>query len=237
MVRWTGRGFVLHTSDYFATDSTLLIDSGVCLTATIDILKAIASGGGPNRSILALGYAGWAAGQLESEIQGNGWLSCPADADLIFDPDIDNKYRRALAKLGIDLAPRQRRRPRLTARVSARCRQPLALPLDRRVERRASSLFSAEGDLSREAGEPRQTSAIAGGKVETDRARAERGLAGGGGRWRPARPPPVCWSLPEEAPATARRSALGSHGRSWFGEFAARAGGMREAVPPVPDLG
>ena len=98
----TGRGFVLHTSDYFAADSTLLIDSGVCLTATIDILKAIASGGGPNRSILALGYAGWAAGQLESEIQGNGWLSCPADADLIFDADIDNKYRRVLSKLGID---------------------------------------------------------------------------------------------------------------------------------------
>ena len=98
----TGRGFVLHTSDYFAADSTLLIDSGVCLTATIDILKAIASGGGPNRSILALGYAGWAAGQLESEIQGNGWLSCPADTDLIFDVDIDNKYRRVLSKLGID---------------------------------------------------------------------------------------------------------------------------------------
>jgi putative transcriptional regulator len=98
----TGRGFVLHTSDYFAADSTLLIDSGVCLTATIDILKAIASGGGPNRSILALGYAGWAAGQLESEIQGNGWLSCPADADLIFDADVDNKYRRVLSKLGID---------------------------------------------------------------------------------------------------------------------------------------
>jgi putative transcriptional regulator len=98
----TGRGFVLHTSDYFAADSTLLIDSGVCLTATIDILKAIAGGGGPNRSILALGYAGWAAGQLESEIQSNGWLSCPADADLIFDADLDNKYRRVLAKLGID---------------------------------------------------------------------------------------------------------------------------------------
>ena len=98
----TGRGFVLHTSDYFAADSTLLIDSGVCLTATIDILKAIASGGGPNRSILALGYAGWAAGQLESEIQSNGWLSCPADADLIFDADLDNKYRRVLSKLRQD---------------------------------------------------------------------------------------------------------------------------------------
>lgn len=98
----TGRGFVLHSSDYFANESTLPIENGVCLTATIDILKAIASGHGPNRSILALGYAGWSPGQLESEIQANGWLNCPADPDLIFDPDIEGKYGRALAKIGID---------------------------------------------------------------------------------------------------------------------------------------
>lgn len=98
----TGRGFVLHTSDYFATESTLPIDGGVSLTATIDILKAIAAGDGPNRSLLALGYSGWSAGQLESEIQANGWLHCPADMDLIFDPDLDGKYARALAKIGID---------------------------------------------------------------------------------------------------------------------------------------
>jgi len=98
----TGRGFVLHSSDYFANDSTLPIEEGVCLTATIDILKAIASGHGPNRAILALGYAGWSPGQLESEIQANGWLNCPADPDLIFDPDLDAKYVRALAKIGID---------------------------------------------------------------------------------------------------------------------------------------
>ena len=98
----TGRGFVLHSSDYFANDSTLPIEDGVCLTATIDILKAIAAGHGPNRSILALGYAGWSPGQLESEIQANGWLNCPADPDLIFDPDLDEKYVRALAKIGID---------------------------------------------------------------------------------------------------------------------------------------
>jgi len=98
----TGRGFVLHSSDYFANDSTLPIEDGVCLTATIDILKAMAVGQGPNRSILALGYAGWSPGQLESEIQANGWLNCPADLDLIFDPDIDAKYTRALAKIGID---------------------------------------------------------------------------------------------------------------------------------------
>lgn len=100
----TGRGFVLHSSDYFAEDSTLAIEQGVCLTATIDILKAIAQGEGPNRAILALGYAGWSPGQLESEIQANGWLNCPADADLIFDDDLDSKYARAMAKIGIDLS-------------------------------------------------------------------------------------------------------------------------------------
>ena len=98
----TGRGFVLHSDDYFATNSTLAIDEGVNLTATIDILKAIAHGKGPDRAILALGYAGWAAGQLETEIQANGWLHCPADSDLLFDDDIESKYQRALAKIGID---------------------------------------------------------------------------------------------------------------------------------------
>jgi putative transcriptional regulator len=98
----TSRGFVLHSSDYFANDSTLPIEDGVCLTATIDILKAIAAGEGPHRAILALGYAGWSPGQLESEIQANGWLNCPADMDLIFDHDVDAKYSRALAKIGID---------------------------------------------------------------------------------------------------------------------------------------
>jgi len=98
----TGRGFVLHSSDYFANDSTLPIEDGVCLTATIDILKAIAAGEGPEQAILALGYAGWSPGQLENEIQANGWLNCPADPDLIFDPDVESKYTRAFAKIGID---------------------------------------------------------------------------------------------------------------------------------------
>jgi putative transcriptional regulator len=98
----TGRGFVLHSADYHASDSTLAIDDAVSLTATIDILKAIASGHGPNQSILALGYAGWSAGQLETEIQANGWLHCPADLGILFDPDLDSKYARALAKIGID---------------------------------------------------------------------------------------------------------------------------------------
>jgi putative transcriptional regulator len=95
------RGFVLHSSDFFIKDSTLTIDDHISLTATVDILKAIAHGAGPRQAIFALGYAGWGAGQLESEIQHNGWLHCPADPDLIFDDDIDTKYHRALQKIGI----------------------------------------------------------------------------------------------------------------------------------------
>lgn len=100
----TGRGFVLHSSDFMIEDSTLPIDDGVCLTATLDILKAIARGSGPANAVLALGYAGWGAGQLETEIQANGWLHCAADPELIFGPDIESKYERALRKIGIDPA-------------------------------------------------------------------------------------------------------------------------------------
>src|SRR5580692_9431975 len=99
----TQRGFVLHSADFFIENSTLPIDEGICLTATLDILKAIARGAGPVSAILALGYAGWAPGQLESEIQGNGWLHCPPDSELIFGPDIGGKYDKALKKIGIDL--------------------------------------------------------------------------------------------------------------------------------------
>jgi putative transcriptional regulator len=99
----TERGFVLHSADFFIENSTLPIDEGICLTATIDILKAIARGDGPASAILALGYAGWAPGQLETEIQGNGWLHCAADSDLIFGADIGGKYHKALKKIGIDL--------------------------------------------------------------------------------------------------------------------------------------
>ncbi len=100
----TERGFVLHTNDYFAEEATLAIGDGICLTATIEILKAMAAGQGPRRSVLALGYAGWAPGQLEAEIGANGWLHCPADRDLIFDSDLELKYVRALSKIGIDLS-------------------------------------------------------------------------------------------------------------------------------------
>lgn len=99
----TGRGFVLHSNDFFIDNSTLPIDGGVSLTATIDILRAIARGAGPDQAIFALGYAGWAAGQLEAEMQDNGWLNCPADPDLIFDAALGSKYERALQKVGIEL--------------------------------------------------------------------------------------------------------------------------------------
>jgi putative transcriptional regulator len=97
----TGRGFVLHSADYFVDDSTLSIDSEISLTATVDILRAIACGNGPRQAMLALGYAGWSPGQLETEIQHNGWLNCPADPSLIFDTVLESKYERALHKLGI----------------------------------------------------------------------------------------------------------------------------------------
>ncbi len=98
----SSRGFVLHSNDFSIDNSTLSIGGGVSLTATIDILRAIASGSGPDQALLALGYAGWSAGQLESEMQQNGWLTCPADPGLIFDSALSSKYERALRKVGID---------------------------------------------------------------------------------------------------------------------------------------
>ncbi|WP_373505896.1 YqgE/AlgH family protein [Aestuariivirga sp.] len=99
-----GRGFVLHTSDYFTEDSSLPVAGNIALTATVDILKAMASGQGPQRAVLALGYAGWAPGQLENEIQHNGWLTVAADEDLLFGVDYDERYAAALRKLKIDPA-------------------------------------------------------------------------------------------------------------------------------------
>ena len=97
-----GRGFVLHTADY-REEATLPVSEEFAVTATLDILRAIGRGEGPRRNLLALGYAGWAPGQLDAEMQANGWLSVEADADLVFDLDIDNKWQRALGKLGVDL--------------------------------------------------------------------------------------------------------------------------------------
>lgn len=99
-----GRGFVLHSADFFIENSTLPIDNGICLTATLDILKAIARGQGPESAMLALGYAGWAPGQLESEIHANGWLNCEADPQLVFATRAELKYESALRKIGIDPA-------------------------------------------------------------------------------------------------------------------------------------
>jgi putative transcriptional regulator len=97
-----GRGFVLHSADY-REEATLIVGEDFAMTATLDILRAIGKGEGPRRNLFALGYAGWAPGQLDAEMQANGWLSVPADTDLVFDSDFDAKWRRALAKLGIDL--------------------------------------------------------------------------------------------------------------------------------------
>lgn len=97
------RGFVLHSDDY-VVESSLPVSDDICLTATVDILRAISEGEGPRHAIMALGYAGWGAGQLEQEIVENGWLTCPVDAELLFDCDIERKYDRVLASLGIDVA-------------------------------------------------------------------------------------------------------------------------------------
>ncbi len=95
------RGFVLHSPDYLQ-DASMVVDDDVALTATIDILRAIADGAGPRNRLLALGYAGWGPGQLDSEILHNGWLNVSADDDLVFGEDLDAKWERAMAKIGID---------------------------------------------------------------------------------------------------------------------------------------
>lgn len=97
----TTRGFVLHSADYMQ-DGSLHVNEDVALTATIDILKQIAGGQGPRRSLLALGYAGWGPGQLDSEIQANGWLNVDPDETLLFGDDLDAKWQKAIAKLGFD---------------------------------------------------------------------------------------------------------------------------------------
>lgn len=96
----SGRGFVLHSDDYMS-ESTMPVNEDLCLTATVDILRAIKEGRGPERAIMLLGYAGWAAGQLESEIAANTWLSCPGQDDIVFDQDHSGKYDRVLAHMGI----------------------------------------------------------------------------------------------------------------------------------------
>ena len=96
------RGFVLHSNDYEAQAGTLHVDDTFCMTATIEVLEDIAKGNGPARSMLALGYAGWGPGQLEYEIGQNGWLTCPADDQIIFGGDNSTKWTAALKLLGVD---------------------------------------------------------------------------------------------------------------------------------------
>ena len=99
----SGRGFVLHSPDY-THDTTMQVSETVALTATVDVLKAMADGHGPRSSFLALGYAGWGAGQLDAEIRENAWLNVPADEALLCGQDLDHKWERAIHKLGIDFA-------------------------------------------------------------------------------------------------------------------------------------
>lgn len=96
-----GRGFVLHSADW-QSEETLEIDETHSMTASLDILRAVATGEGPQRCVLALGYAGWDAGQLDGEIQNNIWLTAPSDDEILFDSDFATKWRRALGRLGID---------------------------------------------------------------------------------------------------------------------------------------
>ena len=97
-----GRGFVLHTSDYGSEDGSLEVSPDFSMTATIDILRDMAKGAGPSRALLALGYAGWGPGQLEGEIQANGWLTAAADPDLVFGGRDAEKWAEALRSLNID---------------------------------------------------------------------------------------------------------------------------------------
>jgi len=98
-----GRGFVLHSPD-FQSDATVKVDGNVCLTATLEILRAIATGSGPASSLIALGYSGWSSGQLEDEIASNGWLIAEADESIIFDSQNATKYTRSLKLIGVDEA-------------------------------------------------------------------------------------------------------------------------------------
>ncbi len=100
----TSRGFVLHSADYGLADSTLPVTPQIALTATMDVLKALGSGGGPQRAFFALGYAGWGAGQLEAELLENAWLIGEPDDEIVFGRGLEAKWTLALARLGVDPA-------------------------------------------------------------------------------------------------------------------------------------
>lgn len=100
----TQRGFVLHSADYHLEEASLRVEPRVSMTATLEVLHAIGRGEGPAKRFVALGYAGWGPGQLESEIRGNGWLVCPPDPTILFDLDDDAKWQAALSTLGVSAA-------------------------------------------------------------------------------------------------------------------------------------
>lgn len=100
----TGQGFVLHSSEFENGEATMPVTSEISLTATIDILRAIAEGRGPQKALFALGYAGWGPGQIEDELSSNGWIHCEAQKAILFDLSCDDKWRAALATLGADIS-------------------------------------------------------------------------------------------------------------------------------------
>lgn len=100
----TGRGFVLHSADMTSFESSINVADNLCLSTTMDVLRSIADGHGPSHALLALGYCGWEPGQLEDEISDNGWLTIPANSELIFDTPMDQRYNCALKSVGIDFA-------------------------------------------------------------------------------------------------------------------------------------
>ena len=99
-----GRGFVLHSPDYFREGNSYVVNDEICLTATLDILKAMAFKGEPADAVFALGYCGWAPGQLENEIALNGWLTVPFSRNLLFGSQLSERYDIALSQLGITRA-------------------------------------------------------------------------------------------------------------------------------------
>ncbi|HEX4297945.1 MAG TPA: YqgE/AlgH family protein [Devosia sp.] len=99
-----GRGFVLHSPDYFREGNSYAVNDDICLTATLDILKSMAFRNAPADAVFALGYCGWAPGQLENEIALNGWLTVPFLRELLFGTPLSERYDMALSQLGITRA-------------------------------------------------------------------------------------------------------------------------------------
>lgn len=95
------RGFVLHSADYFKTETSLKLSDTLHLTSTKDILEALVLDESPEKAMLAVGYSGWQSGQLEAELQANAWIVADGDEGLIFEPDLESKWAKALASLGI----------------------------------------------------------------------------------------------------------------------------------------